>query len=289
MTTRAAGATWVTSRHTDGGPSRLHRDAGKCRPGQAGAAVKIAIAGGTGLVGSKVVAKVRAAGHEPVVIARSQGANLITGEGLLEGLRDCRAVIDVSNVVTTRKKVSIDFFSRATANLLRAARQTDVDHLVALSIVGCDVVDLGYYFGKRAQEELVQAGDVPWTILRATQFFEFPEPLLAMKSPIAVIPRMLSQPIAAEEVAEALTRCATRAPVGHAPELAGPEQLQMTDMARRLLNARGRHRPVLPLPVPGRVGAQLAGGSLLPQGDHTRGHRTFNQHLTEARTTAERR
>ncbi|WP_207921947.1 SDR family oxidoreductase [Saccharopolyspora terrae] len=111
--------------------------------------MKIAIAGGTGLVGSKVVAKVRAAGHEPVVIARSHGTNLITGEGLLEALRDCRAMIDVSNVVTTRKKVSIEFFSRATATLLRAARQADVDHLVTLSIVGCDAVDLGYYFGKR--------------------------------------------------------------------------------------------------------------------------------------------
>ncbi|MBQ0922703.1 SDR family oxidoreductase [Saccharopolyspora endophytica] len=250
--------------------------------------MKIAIAGGTGLVGSKVVAKVRAAGHEPVVIARSRGTNLITGEGLLEALRDCRAVIDVSNVVTTRKKVSIDFFSRATANLLRAARQADVDHLVTLSIVGCDAVDLGYYFGKRVQEELVEAGDVPWTILRATQFFEFPEPLLAMKSPIAVIPRMLSQPVAADEVAEALTRYATQAPAGHAPDLAGPERLQMTDMARRLLTARGRHRPVLPLPIPGRLGEQLATGALLPQGDHTRSPKTFAQHLTETNTTTER-
>lgn len=251
--------------------------------------MKIAIAGGTGLVGSKVVAKVRAAGHEPVVIARSHGTNLITGEGLLEALRDCRAVIDVSNVVTTRKKVSIDFFSRATATLLRAARQADVDHLVTLSIVGCDAVDLGYYFGKRTQEELVEAGDVPWTILRATQFFEFPEPLLATKSPIAVIPRMLSQPVAADEVAEALTRYATQAPAGHAPDLAGPEQLQMTDMARRLLNARGQHRPVLPLPIPGRVGQQLAGGSLLPGSNHTRGQKTFDQHLAGVRAAAERR
>ncbi|WP_207921948.1 Rossmann-fold NAD(P)-binding domain-containing protein [Saccharopolyspora terrae] len=100
---------------------------------------------------------------------------------------------------------------------------------------------------------------------------------------------MLSQPVAADEVAEALTRYATQAPAGRAPDLAEPEQLQMTDMARRLLNARGQHRPVLPLSIPGRVGQQLAGGSLLPGSNHTRGRKTFDQHLAWIRAAAERR
>ncbi|GAB3675893.1 SDR family oxidoreductase [Saccharopolyspora tripterygii] len=242
--------------------------------------MKIAIAGGTGLVGTKTEALVRAAGHEPVIIARSRGTNLITGEGLGGALRGCQAVIDATNVVTTRKKVSIDFFSRATENLVAAARRAGVEHLVTLSIVGCDEVDFGYYFGKRAQEGLVSTGGVPWTILRATQFFEFPEPLLATKSPVAVIPRMLSQPIAADEVAEALTRCATAEPAGLAPDLAGPEQLQMTDMARRIAKTRGPRRLVLPITIPGEVGKQLTAGCLLPRGNYAQGHRTFTQHLT---------
>jgi uncharacterized protein YbjT (DUF2867 family) len=154
--------------------------------------MRVAVAGGTGLVGRHVVAELRAAGHAPVILARSHGVDLTTGAGLAEKLAGSDAVIDVANVVTTRKKVAVDFFSRATGHLISAARSHGIGHLVTLSIVGSDEVDFGYYFGKRVQEELVRDGGVPWTVLRATQFFEFPEPLLAARFPVVMMPRMLT-------------------------------------------------------------------------------------------------
>lgn len=248
--------------------------------------MKIAVAGGTGLVGRLVVAELLAAAHEPVVLARSRGVDLMAGAGLEENVSGCHAVIDVTNVVTVRKRVSIDFFARASENLLAAARRAGVRHLVVLSIVGCDAVDFGYYYGKRAQEEVVAGGDVPWTILRTTQFFEFPEPLLASRSPVAVVPRMLSQPVAAAEVAAALVAHAEREAVGCATELAGPERLDVADMARRLVAARGLRKLVLPVSAPGRVGTGMRGGGLLPLGEHVRGRRTFDRYLADVRTAA---
>ncbi|MCX2730529.1 NAD(P)H-binding protein [Saccharopolyspora sp. NFXS83] len=248
--------------------------------------MKIAVVGGTGLVGRLVVAELLAAAHEPVVLARSRGVDLMTGTGLDEELSGCRAVIDVSNVVTVRKRASVDFFARASENLLAAARRSGVRHVVALSIVGCDVVDFGYYYGKRAQEEVVAGGDVPWTILRATQFFEFPAPLLANRSPVAVVPRMLSQPVAAAEVAAALVAHAEQEAAGRAPELAGPERMDVVDMARRLVGARGLRKLVLPVSAPGRVGVDMRGGGLLPRGEHVRGRQTFDRYLADVRAAA---
>jgi uncharacterized protein YbjT (DUF2867 family) len=120
-------------------------------------------------------------------------------------------------------------------------------------------------------------------VLRATQFFEFPEPLLAGRSPVAAMPVMLSQPVAAAEVAAALVAYAGRPAAGMAAELAGPEQLRMVDMARRVVRARGGHKVVLPVPIPGAVGKAMAGGDLLPRGEHTRGARTFDQYLAAVR------
>ncbi|MCA1184847.1 MULTISPECIES: SDR family oxidoreductase [unclassified Saccharopolyspora] len=243
--------------------------------------MKVAVAGGTGLVGGMVVAELRAAGHEPVVLSRSRGVDLRTGSGLAAGVAGCRAVIDVSNVVTISRKTSVEFFAAASRNLVAAAHRAGVEHLVALSIVGCDRVDFGYYFGKRAQEEVVAGGPVPWTILRATQFFEFPEPLLAKR--IALVPRMLSQPVAAADTAAELVRLVEREPVGRAPELGGPERLDMVDVARRLSAAHGRRGLVVPVSPPGRVGAAMRGGALLPRGEHACGNRTFAEHLAAIR------
>lgn len=131
---------------------------------------KIAVAGGTGLVGAMVVAEVRRTGATPVVIARSAGVDLTTGSGLAEALDGVDAVIDASNVDTLSAKRSVAFFEAATGRLLAAGEEAGVRHHVALSIVGCDRVDLPYYLGKRRQEALVAAGPVPWSVLRATQF-----------------------------------------------------------------------------------------------------------------------
>lgn len=248
--------------------------------------MRVAVVGGTGLVGKLVAEELRAGGHDPVIVARSRGADLTTGAGLPEKLSGAEVVIDVSNIVTTRKKNSVAFFSQAARNLLVAAQQAGVGHLIALSIVGNDRVNLGYYHGKRAQEALIRSGPVPWTILRATQFFEFPEPLLANRSPIVVMPNMLCQPVAAAEVAATLVGHAARPPAGDAPELAGPQRLRMVDMARRLIRVRGQHRMVIPLPLPGKAGRDMANGRLLPDGGHIEGTQTFDDYLG---TSADRR
>jgi len=241
----------------------------------------IAVAGGTGWVGRLVVEAVRAAGDTPIVLARSTGVDLTTGKGLSEALSGASVVIDVSNVSTIRRKKSVAFFEAATTHLLAAEQQAGVTHHIALSIVGCDRVDFGYYYGKRRQEELVLAGPVPATVLRATQFHEFAAQILERGGPFAVTPKMLCQPIAAREVAAALVDIAHGAPAGLAPDLAGPREEQMADMMRRLLRARGGRGRVLAVRMPGRVGASLAGGGLLPASDDhgPRGRQTYEQWL----------
>ncbi len=169
---------------------------------------KIAVAGGTGWVGRRVVESVRALGAEPVVIARSTGVDLTTGTGLEEALAGVDAVIDVSNIVTQSRRRATEFFEASTRHLLRAEERRGVGHHVLLSIVGIDRVGLGYYQAKLAQEEFVRHSEVPWTILRATQFHEFAAQMLG-DGPVALIPSMLSQPVAAQEVADELVRLAT--------------------------------------------------------------------------------
>jgi uncharacterized protein YbjT (DUF2867 family) len=245
-------------------------------------AMRVAVAGGTGVVGRRVVEAVRAAGDEPVVLARSTGVDLVTGAGLDAALAGADAVIDVSNVATSRRGPAAAFFEAATGHLLAAGERAGVRHLVALSIVGIDRVDLGYYAGKRRQEELLAGGAVPWTVLRATQFHEFPAQLLGRsRGPVAVLPRMRVQPVAAREVAGALATLAAGPAAGMAPELAGPEVHELGELAGRLLRARGERRPVVSLRLPGATGRALAGGGLLPQGPGPRGQVTFAAWLAE--------
>lgn len=250
--------------------------------------MQVAVAGGTGVVGNHVVAKLRNAGHQPVILARSHGVDLTTGVGLGEKVSGCDAVIDVVNIVTTHRKAAVNFFSRTTSNLLEAARLNKIRHMITLSIVGSEEVDFGYYFGKRAQEGLLRSGGVPWTMLRATQFFEFPQPLLDNRSPVVLMPRMLCRPVAAQDVAEQLVEHVTRTPSGRTRDLAGPEQLNMVDMARRIARVQGRHRLVVPLSLPGEVGRAMSGGGLLPRGDYAQGRRTFSDYLaTLGRSTGQ--
>lgn len=241
---------------------------------------KVAVAGGTGLVGSKVVEEVRRAGVTPVVISRSSGVDLVSGSGLAAALDGVDVVIDVSNVDTLSGRKSVAFFEAATRHLLEAGADAGVRHHVALSIVGCDRVDMGYYLGKRRQEELVAAGDVPWTVLRAAQFHEFAGQLVD-RSPVgvALAPRMPSQPIAAAEVAAALVVLALGEPQGRAPDLAGPQSERMDRMVRAQVRHRGSRRIVLPLPMAGRVGRQVRDGGLLPGAGARLGAVTFEQWL----------
>lgn len=249
--------------------------------------MRIAVAGGTGVVGAHTVEAVRAAGHEPVVLARSVGVDVTTGSGLDSALDGVSRLIDATNVTAMSRKTSVAFFEAASEHLLAAERKAGVEHHVALSIVGIDRVDLGYYAGKRRQEELVLAGGLPTTVLRATQFHEFPEQMLGRfgRGPVVLVPAMLSQPVAAREVAEELVRLALGQPLGMAPELAGPEVHRMPDLLRRVLRARGSRKPVVELPMPFGAGRAAATGGLLPQADGPRGRQTFDEWLA-ARTTA---
>ena len=152
---------------------------------------RIAVAGGTGVVGRHVVEALSAAGCEPVVLARSTGVDLATGAGLDAALRGVQGVVDVANVATQRRSTAVGFFTAATSALLAAGARAGVRHHVVLSIVGVDRVDTGYYAGKRAQEQLVLGGDVPATVLRSTQFHEFAEQVLTIaKGPVAPVPSM---------------------------------------------------------------------------------------------------
>jgi len=241
--------------------------------------MRIAVAGGTGVVGSQVVARLSGA-DTPVVLARSVGVDLTTRAGLDAALDGVDAVIDVSNIVTTSRRRAVAFFEAVTTNLLAAARRAGVGHVVVLSIVGADRVDLGYYLGKRHQEQLLAAGDVPWTLLRATQFHEFPGQLLQrMRGPLVPVPAMLSQPVAAGEVAAHLLELARGGPAGVALPMAGPQQLQMIDMVRQLVAARRLRRLPVPVRLPGSVFRAMAGGELVPHGPHTQGRITFADHL----------
>jgi uncharacterized protein YbjT (DUF2867 family) len=239
--------------------------------------MRIAVAGGTGAVGRHVVEVARERGHDVVVLARSQGVDLTTGAGLVERLDGVDAVIDTSNQVSQKRAAAEAFFGGVSRTLLGAEVGAGVRHHVALSIVGVDDVDTGYYAGKRLQERVLAEGPVPWTVLRATQFHEFAEQALhfVRVGPFSLVPRMLSQPVAAREVGEALVDLAEADPVGRAPELAGPERLQMVDLARKV--AHGRR--VVPLRVPGAAGKAMRTGALVPKGDGPRGTITFDAWL----------
>lgn len=249
----------------------------------AGVAMKIAVAGGTGVAGRQVVEVLRARGHEPVVLARGEGVDLVSGAGLDRALAGAEAVIDASNVTTNRRSVAVGFFEKATRNLLAAATRAGVRHLVTPSIVGVDRVRLPYYAGKLRQEELIRSGPVPWTVMRATQFHEFVgQALNGVPGPIAMVPTARVQPLAVREVAEALVGLALEPPAGMAPEFAGPRVESLVDLARRLIAAgAARRRPVVPLYLPGAIRK----GGLLPAGPGPRGTQTFDNWLEERAAT----
>jgi hypothetical protein len=227
-----------------------------------------------------VAEEVRRTGATPVVIARSRGIDLTSGAGLASALAGVDAVIDTSNVETLGAKRSIAFFEAATGHLLEAAEAAGVRHHVALSIVGCDRVDLPYYLGKRRQEELVADGPVPWSVLRATQFHEFAGQLVARSPrPFAMALRMRTQPVAAREVAAALVAAALDQPAGLLPDLGGPRAEDMGRMVRDVVRARGGRRIVVTVPMAGRAGRQVEAGGLLPGAGATLGSMTFDDWL----------
>ncbi|MBY4274219.1 SDR family oxidoreductase [Rhodococcus fascians] len=241
--------------------------------------MKIAVAGGTGTVGTHVVEVARERGHEVVVLSRSVGVDLVDGTGLSDALAGVDAVVDVASTQTVSAKESTVFFSAVTRNLLTAEGAAGVGHHVALSIVGIDQAPHSYYAGKVLQERIIRGGAVPWTILRATQFHEFAAQIRAQTSfgPLTVIPRMVSQPIAAREVAERLIDLAEHSPAGRVADLGGPREERMAEMVRRYARAIGARGVVLEVPVPGAYGRAMRDGTLVPTPDADRGRQSFEE------------
>jgi uncharacterized protein YbjT (DUF2867 family) len=245
--------------------------------------MRIAVAGGTGWIGRMVVSAAREAGHETVVLARSAGVDLISGAGVAEAVRGAGVVVDVANLNSNSGAKATSFFRTETRTLLDAEAKAGVGHHVALSIVGIDRVDIGYYMAKRRQEEAIQAGPVPSTILRATQFFEFaPQMVGHSVGPFAPAPRILCRPVAAREVAAELVRIAAGPPQGRATDIAGPQDLWMHEMIRQFIRARGLRRIAVPIRFPGKAGREQANGGLLPRGEVRSGRIPYAEWLSSA-------
>ena len=250
--------------------------------------MKVAVAGGTGNIGSLTVERLEREGHEPVPISRSHGIDLVSGDGLADALAGVDAVIDATNSPATEREKTVEFFGATTRNLLAAEEQADVGHHVVLSIVGIDRVESNpHYAGKREQERLVEEGNVPWTIVRATQFHDFAAMVTGWteSDSVATVAPLLVQPIAPADVAEILVRTATGEPQRRRIEAAGPETQDLVDMARRTYEARGREIKLVPT-WSGIFSAEMAGEVLLPGEDAWIGQTTFDEWLAGERGSA---
>ena len=233
--------------------------------------MKIVVIGGTGLIGSKLVEKLRKDGHEPLAAALETGVNLLTGEGLADALDGAQVVVDVANAPAWDDAAVLDFFQTSSRNLLAAETAAGVGHHVTLSVVGADrlAAESGYMRAKIAQEELVKAGPIPYTIVRATQFFEFIGRIAesgADGDTIRLSPALV-QPEAADDVASTLADVAVGSPLNDTVELAGPEAFRLDELARRVLEASDDRRQVTADVHALYFGAELDDRSLTPGDD----------------------
>ena len=245
--------------------------------------MKIAVAGGTGVAGRWTVEALRAGGHDVIVIARSAGADLVTGAGLDAALAGVDAVIDATNTKSSGKRGSSEFFETTARTLMRTATAAGVRHIVVLSIIGIDRVPYGYYQGKLRQEMVLRESPVPVSILRAAQFHEFAGQYLAtVPGPVVPVPRWRAQPVAAREVGLALATLAAGDPVAMS-ELAGPREEIMADMIREVVRAHGDRRVVVSVRLPGATGKAMAAGGGLPSEPGLRGTQTFADWVIEQR------
>jgi len=243
--------------------------------------MRIAVAGGTGTVGRHVVALARERGHHVVSLSRTEGVDLVSGRGLDEALQDVETVIDVAGIQTMSTKKAVDFFTNATQNLLAAEKKAGVKHHVVLSIVGIDHANSGLYAGKLVQEDEVRHGGIPWTLLRSTQFHEFVPMSIKAASvgPLVFVPTMLTQPVAAKEVAAALVDAAEAGPQGRIPDLGGPRAEQLKSLVAAYLAKTQHKKRIVPLRVPGAMGKAMRKGALIPAPGAAVGRQTFQEWL----------
>jgi uncharacterized protein YbjT (DUF2867 family) len=229
--------------------------------------MKIVVIGGTGLIGSNLVAKLAAHGHDAVPASPGTGVNTLTGEGLTEALTGADVVVDVSNSPSFEDTAVLEFFETSTRNILDAEAAADVGHHVALSVVGTErLAESGYMRAKIAQEKLIKNSPIPYTIVHATQFFEFAVRMAdeATDGGTVRVPPVLIQPMAADDVAAAVCDVALAAPVHDTIEIAGPQPLRFEDFVRQGLRAVGDQRAVVADPQARYFGARLTERALLP-------------------------
>jgi uncharacterized protein YbjT (DUF2867 family) len=245
--------------------------------------MKIVIVGGTGLIGSKLVNLLRSEGHEVIPAAPSKGINSITGEGLAEALTRAQVVVDVTNAPSWEDKAVLEFFETSTRNLLAGEAKTGVGHHVALSIVGCDrLPDSGYLRAKVAQEKLIKASPIPYTIVRATQFFEFVGGIAdsATNGQTVRLPSVLFQPILSDALVSALAKIAVAKPLNRTIEIAGPDASPFDEVVREYLASHHDPRMVVADEQARYFGTTLEKDSLVPGGNPLLGSTHFAEWLS---------
>src|SRR5947208_243396 len=251
--------------------------------------MKIVVIGGSGLIGSKLVEKLAAHGHQAVPASPNSGVNTLTGEGLAEVLKGASVVVDVSNSPSWEDAAVLKFFETSTRNLLTYETATGVGHHVALSVVGTDrLSESGYFRAKIAQEKLIKESSKPYSIVHATQFFEFLKGLadISFDGDKVHLPPVLFQPIAADDVASGVDRIAVGQPVNGIVEIGGPEQFRLDELVRRRLASLKDPREVIADPNPRYLGAEVGERTLLPGKDARLGETRFDTWLTQSAAVA---
>jgi uncharacterized protein YbjT (DUF2867 family) len=248
--------------------------------------MKIVVIGGTGLIGSRLVQKLGEEGHEAVAAAPSSGVNSLTGEGLANALKGASALVDVTNAPSWEDTAVLRFFETSTRNLLAYGSAAGVGHYVALSVVGTErLLESGYFRAKLAQENLINAASIPYSIVRATQFFEFVKQIADYSTDgnQVRLPPALIQPMSADDVASGLAKVATNSPVNGMVEIGGPEQFRLDELVRRDLAAFQDSREVISDSHGKYYGIQLSERSLVPESNARLGETRFEDWLTHAK------
>jgi uncharacterized protein YbjT (DUF2867 family) len=249
--------------------------------------MKIVVIGGTGLIGSRLIQKLSARGCEAIAAAPTTGVNTITGDGLEEVLKNSSVVVDASNSPSFEEKAVMEFFQTSTRNLLSWETKAGVKHHVALSVVGTDrLSQSGYFRAKIAQEELIKNSSVPYSIVHATQFFEFLKGIadISFDGDKVRLPPVLFQPMAADDVASALARIAVGPPVNGILEIAGPEQFRLDELVRRRLALLNDPREVIADPKAPYSGAEISERTLVPDNPARLGGTRFDTWLVQSST-----
>jgi uncharacterized protein YbjT (DUF2867 family) len=250
--------------------------------------MKIVVIGGTGLIGSKTVSILRQGGHEVIAASPKSGVNTITGEGLKEAMAGAQVVIDLANSPSFEDKAVLEFFETSGRNLLAAEAAAGVQHHVALSIVAVDRTDNGYFRAKVAQEKLIKASGIPYTIVRATQFLEFVRGIADSSADgnIVRLPPILFQPIASDDVAANVADVALAPPRGGIVDIAGPERAPLNEIIARYLKAVGDPREVVSDPEARYWGGRVEEKSLVPLGEARLGRIGLDEWLRRSQAKA---